>query len=79
MKFSRPISRRRLVKGSAAAGAAALFAPAYIKNALSSSGEINVMFWSDELPEDYAAAESGWSWNVRAIDTRAFSGCRVNA
>ena len=53
MKFSRPISRRRLVKGSAAAGAAAIFAPAYIKNALSSSGEINVMFWSDELPEDF--------------------------
>jgi spermidine/putrescine transport system substrate-binding protein len=53
MKLIRPISRRRLVKGSAAAGAAALFAPAYIKNALSSSGEINVMFWSDELPEDF--------------------------
>ena len=53
MKFSRPISRRRLVKGSAAAGAVAVFAPAYIKNALSSSGEINIMFWSDELPEDF--------------------------
>ena len=52
MKFSRNISRRGVVKGSAAAGAVALFAPAYVRNALSSSGEINVMFWSDELPED---------------------------
>ena len=52
MKLSRNISRRGVVKGSAAAGAVALFAPAYVRNALSSSGEINVMFWSDELPED---------------------------
>jgi len=52
MKFNRNISRRGVVKGSAAAGAVALFAPAYVRNALSSSGEINVMFWSDELPED---------------------------
>jgi spermidine/putrescine transport system substrate-binding protein len=53
MKLSRHISRRGVVKGSAAVGAAALFAPAFIKNALSSSGELNVMFWSDELPEDF--------------------------
>jgi spermidine/putrescine transport system substrate-binding protein len=52
MKLDRHISRRCVVKGSAAAGAVALFAPAYVKNALSSSGELNVMFWSDELPED---------------------------
>jgi len=52
MKFNRNISRRGVVKGSAAAGAVALFAPAYVRNAVSSSGEINVMFWSDELPED---------------------------
>jgi spermidine/putrescine transport system substrate-binding protein len=52
MKLDRHISRRAVVKGSAAAGAVALFAPAYVKNALSSSGELNVMFWSDELPED---------------------------
>jgi spermidine/putrescine transport system substrate-binding protein len=52
MKLDRHISRRGVVKGSAAAGAVALFAPAYVKNALSSSGELNVMFWSDELPED---------------------------
>jgi spermidine/putrescine transport system substrate-binding protein len=52
MKFNRNISRRGVVKGSAAAGAVVLFAPAYVRNALSSSGEINVMFWSDELPED---------------------------
>jgi spermidine/putrescine transport system substrate-binding protein len=53
MKLDRHISRRGVVKGSAAAGAVALFAPAYVKNALSSSGELNVMFWSDELPEDF--------------------------
>jgi spermidine/putrescine transport system substrate-binding protein len=52
MKLDRHFSRRGVVKGSAAVGALALFAPAYVKNALSSSGELNVMFWSDELPED---------------------------
>ena len=50
------LNRRTLLKGGAAVGAVSVFAPAYIKNARSSSGEINVMFWSDELPEDFLKA-----------------------
>lgn len=46
-------SRRQVLKTTAAAGAV-LAAPAIIsKAALSSSGEVNVMMWSDYLPEEF--------------------------
>ena len=47
------ISRRTLIKGATATGAFALAGPAYVKNAMSSSGEINILMWSDYLPEKF--------------------------
>jgi len=49
-------NRRGLLKGTALAGAALLAAPAYVRNALSSSGEVNILMWSDYLPDDFIAA-----------------------
>lgn len=46
-------TRRTFLKGSAAAGAIGVVAPAYIQNALSSSGEINILMWSDYLPDTF--------------------------
>jgi spermidine/putrescine transport system substrate-binding protein len=45
------ISRRSLLKASAAMGAVGLAGPLYIKRALSSSGELNLLMWSDEFPD----------------------------
>ncbi|NOC45452.1 MULTISPECIES: extracellular solute-binding protein [unclassified Ruegeria] len=44
------LSRRSVLKG---AGAAALAAPLYSKSALASSGEINILMWSDYLPPSF--------------------------
>ena len=44
------LSRRTVLKG---AGAAALAAPLYSKSALASSGEINILMWSDYLPPSF--------------------------
>ncbi len=48
--FVSQFSRRSLLKGAAARGAAAIAAPAYITSALSSSGSLNIINWDDELP-----------------------------
>lgn len=45
------ISRRSLIKASAALGAVGLASPLYVKNAFSSSGELNLLMWSDEYPD----------------------------
>ena len=45
------ISRRSLLKASAALGGVCLAGPLYVKNALSSSGELNLLMWSDEFPD----------------------------
>ena len=45
------ISRRSLLKASAALGAVGLASPLYVKNAFSSSGELNLLLWSDEFPD----------------------------
>ena len=45
------ISRRSLLKASAALGAVGFASPLYVKNAFSSSGELNLLMWSDEFPE----------------------------
>ncbi|MCB1377837.1 MAG: extracellular solute-binding protein [Alphaproteobacteria bacterium] len=45
------LSRRSLLKSAAAVGAVGLTSPLYIKRALSSSGELNLLMWSDEFPE----------------------------
>ena len=51
-----PLSRRQVMKGAAMAGTA-LAAPAIISSsALASSGELNVLMWSDYLPEEFKEA-----------------------
>ena len=45
------LSRRAVLKASIAAGAVGLAGPLYVKNALSSSGELNLLMWSDEFPD----------------------------
>ena len=56
MSLKRPykLSRRRLLKASAALGAAAAVGPWVIRReALASSGELNIMMWSDYLPKPF--------------------------
>ncbi len=48
-------SRRTLLK-SVSAAAATIAAPAIVSNALASSGELNILMWSDYLPESFLAA-----------------------
>jgi spermidine/putrescine transport system substrate-binding protein len=45
------LSRRALLKSAAAVGAVGLMTPLYTRNALSSSGELNLLMWSDEFPD----------------------------
>ena len=45
------LSRRAMLKSAAALGAVGLTSPLYIKRALSSSGELNLLMWSDEFPD----------------------------
>ena len=48
------VSRRQFVKGVAAAGATAVAGPWVISSsALASSGELNVLMWSDYLPDGW--------------------------
>jgi spermidine/putrescine transport system substrate-binding protein len=48
---ARLFNRRLFLKASAAVGAVGLAAPLYVKNAFSSSGELNLLMWSDEFPD----------------------------
>ena len=51
-------TRRHLIKTAAAAGVAASVGPWFIKDALSSSGELKLFTWSDySKPEIIAAFE----------------------
>jgi spermidine/putrescine transport system substrate-binding protein len=45
------LTRRAILKASLAAGAVGLTGPLYVRNALSSSGELNLLIWSDEFPD----------------------------
>jgi spermidine/putrescine transport system substrate-binding protein len=45
------MSRRAILKSAVAAGAVGLTGPLYVRNALSSSGELNLLMWSDEFPD----------------------------
>ncbi len=55
-KTTNGLSRRQIIKTGVAVGAV-LAAPVIIsKSALSSSGEVNVMMWSDYLPEEFKDA-----------------------
>ncbi len=64
-------SRRRFVKGVAAAGATAAVGPWIISpKALASSGELNVLMWSDYLPDSWKEAftsETGIKLNHTGI------------
>lgn len=53
---AKSLQRRTFLKGSAAMGALAVAAPAYVRNAFSSSGEINILMWSDYLPDGFVSA-----------------------
>ncbi len=46
------LSRRRLMKSAVALGAVGFAAPIVSTSALSSSGELNLLMWSDEFPGD---------------------------
>jgi spermidine/putrescine transport system substrate-binding protein len=43
-------NRRTFVQGAAATSAFVAAGPAYITNAFSSSGEVDILMWSDYLP-----------------------------
>ena len=51
MRLAGAFNRRSVLKGAAAAGALAVAGPLYVKNARSSSGELNLLMWSDEFPD----------------------------
>ncbi len=57
---ARAFSRRTMLRNAAAAGAVLATGPWLVKDAFSSSGELNVIMWSDELPtavlEDFSKA-----------------------
>ena len=46
------LSRRNLLKSAVALGAVGFATPIVTRNALSSSGEMNIIMWSDEFPGD---------------------------
>jgi spermidine/putrescine transport system substrate-binding protein len=48
---ARAFSRRVVLKQAAAAGAILAAGPMIVKDAFSSSGEVNLLMWSDEFPE----------------------------
>ena len=48
---ARAFNRRTVLKSAAAAGAVASVGPMYVKDAFSSSGELNLLMWSDEFPD----------------------------
>jgi spermidine/putrescine transport system substrate-binding protein len=49
---ARHFNRRALLKAGAGASAVLLAGPAYVRGARSSSGELNLLNWSDEFPGD---------------------------
>ncbi|WP_339114940.1 hypothetical protein [Thioclava sp. GXIMD2076] len=49
---ARSFNRRTLLSTALAAGAATIAAPLYVKRAFAASGELNLLCWSDELPEE---------------------------
>ncbi len=48
---ARNFNRRTVLKSAAAAGTVAAVGPMYVKDAFSSSGELNLLMWSDEFPD----------------------------
>jgi len=54
-KAAKAFTRRAVLKSAAAVGAVAASGPLIVKNAFSSSDEINILMWSDYLPEKFIA------------------------
>ncbi|NNF78728.1 MAG: extracellular solute-binding protein [Rhizobiales bacterium] len=64
------ISRRTLLTSASAAAVSSLAAPALVSDALSSSGELNILMWSDYLPQSFVKAftdKTGIKLNHTAI------------
>ena len=60
-------SRRAILQRAAALGAVGALAPAYVRNAFSSSGELNWFTWEDYAPQpliDRFQADTGIKLNV---------------
>ena len=51
MVAARRFTRRTLLKGTAAAGTLAAMGPWIVRDARSASGELNILVWSDEVPD----------------------------
>ncbi|MBT2132469.1 extracellular solute-binding protein [Aliiroseovarius lamellibrachiae] len=70
MTTKKNYSRRSVLKGATTMGAAALATPLYVKSALASSGEVNILMWSDYLPPEFIAgfeAETGIKVNHTGV------------
>ena len=52
-RAAKAFTRRTLMKTTVATGAIAVASPAIVRDAFSSSGEINILMWSDYLPEGF--------------------------
>ncbi len=50
---AKKFNRRNVLKAGAAAGAFAVTAPGIVSSAYAASGEINILMWSDYLPETF--------------------------
>jgi spermidine/putrescine transport system substrate-binding protein len=50
VRAAKAFSRRTILKATAAAAGVAAVGPWYVKDALSSSGSLNLLVWDDELP-----------------------------
>ncbi len=51
LRAARAFNRRTMLQSTVAAGAIASVGPWFVRDALSSSGELNMLNWSDELPD----------------------------
>ena len=51
LQAARAFNRRSWLRGAAAAGVLAATGPWIVRDAFSSSGELNILNWSDELPD----------------------------
>ncbi|MEQ9200488.1 MAG: spermidine/putrescine ABC transporter substrate-binding protein, partial [Rhodospirillales bacterium] len=52
-RAAKAFTRRMLMKTTVATGAIAIASPAIVRDAFSSSGEIDILMWSDYLPEKF--------------------------
>lgn len=69
---ARNFTRRSVLKAGAAAGSVVLTAPALIENALASSGEVDILMWSDYLPKSFTESfkkETGITINFTGISS----------